>query len=119
LSRHERRRHVRYSVVESAYAALGSAYFKVGKVKDCSKKGLAFEYLENGERRSDGDTVDIFLMEGTFHIHNLACEIVYDVPLYGRDGDLYRPRRCGVNFNQPTFAQQKQITSFLEQYAIP
>ena len=119
MLRNERRRQVRYSIVETAYAAIGSSYDRVGKVKDCSKEGLSFEYMESGGRNHHGSTVDIFIMDDAFHIHNLPCSVVYDVPLYGSYDGPFRSRRCGIHFGDPTSAQRQQITSFLEQFAIP
>ncbi|MEE8416798.1 MAG: response regulator transcription factor, partial [Desulfobacterales bacterium] len=41
----EKRRHVRFNAPENLFAALGNPVQKVGKVKDISMGGLAFEYI--------------------------------------------------------------------------
>jgi len=107
--------------VETAYAAIGAAFSKVGRVKDFSKTGLAFEYMDSTHQNGNGNTVDVFLMENAFHIHNLPCRVVYDVPLHDDENKdpLFKSRRCGVNFVSPTTMQEKLITTFLKNYTNP
>ena len=83
----ERRAHTRYAPVETAYAALGAEYSRVGKIRDFSLGGLAFEYLVDKTPNGGKVTVDVFLVDDSFHIHNLPCKIIYDVPSYGEDSE--------------------------------
>ncbi len=41
----ERRKYTRFLAEEDGYAALGANFTKVGKLKDISIGGLAFEYI--------------------------------------------------------------------------
>jgi hypothetical protein len=116
----ERRTHHRYPPVETAYAALGAEYSRVGKIRDFSLGGLAFEYLNNKTPNGGKVTVDVFLVDDSFHIHNLPCRIIYDVPSYGEDSEnaLFRSRVCGVSFNSRSLLHEQQINTFFRQYII-
>ena len=118
----ERRTHPRYLPVETAYAALGAEYSRVGKLKDFSLGGLAFEYLDNKTPNGGKVTVDVFLVDDSFHIHNLPCRIIYDVLLLGGDENgapLFNTRRCGISFTSHTSEQEKQIKIFIRKHTSP
>lgn len=116
----ERRVHRRYAPVETAYAALGAEFSRVGKIRDFSAGGLSFNYLVGKGRKGGIVTIDIFLVDDSFHIHNLPCKIVYDVPLNGKDSEnlLLRSRRCAVSFAPPTLAHNLQIATFIRLHTI-
>jgi hypothetical protein len=116
----ERRAHYRYPPVETAYAALGAEYSKVGQIKDFSLGGLAFEYMGNKTPNGGKVTVDVFLVDDSFHIHNLPCKIIYDAPSYEEDSEnvLFRSRVCGVSFNSKSLVHERQINAFFRQYII-
>jgi hypothetical protein len=116
----EHREHKRYAPVETAYAALGAEYIRVGKIRNFSAGGLSFEYLVDKDQNGEIVTVDIFLVDDTFHIHNLPCKIVYDVPLNKKESEnlLFRSRMCAVSFTSPTLAHKLQIANFIRQHTI-
>jgi hypothetical protein len=118
----ERRAHHRYPPVETAYAALGAEYSRVGKIRDFSLGGLSFEYIDHEVQNGRKVTVDVFLVDDSFHIHNLPCRIIYDVPLSGGDENaapLFNTRRCGVDFTPHTSEQEKQIRIFVQKHTNP
>ncbi len=116
----ERRVHRRYAPVETAYAALGAEFSRVGKIRNFSAGGLSFEYLVDKGQKDGIVTVDIFLVDDTFHIHNLPCKIVYDVPLNKKESEnlLFRSRMCAVCFSSQTLAHKLQIANFIKQHTI-
>jgi hypothetical protein len=116
----ERRAHHRYPPVETAYAALGADYLKVGKIRDFCLGGLAFEYMDNKTPNGEKVTVDVFLVDDSFHIHNLPCRIIYDAPSYEENSEnaLFRSRVCGVSFNSKSLVHERQINTFFRQYII-
>ena len=101
----EKRRHVRFKAPEKLFAALGNPAPKVGKVKDISMGGLAFEYIP-GEKEETGTThVDIFLSGNGFYLPKVPCKAVYDItqkaPLFGGHEFLrISLNRCGVEFKK-------------------
>ena len=61
--RSEQRKHDRFIPKENAFAALGRKYTRVGKIKDISVGGLAFEYIAGEESNNNASEIDIFLVE--------------------------------------------------------
>jgi hypothetical protein len=119
----ERRRHVRYIPQEKAFAALGEKYTKVGKIKNISLSGLAFEYVVSQENHGVGSKVDVFLTDDSFHIHNLPCFVVYDVGVSefqadSRPEDMLTIRRCAVRFAARSDEHKSQIRSFLKTHTV-
>jgi hypothetical protein len=114
----DRRAHPRHIPVETAYAALGAEFSKVGKIRDFSLGGLSFEYLDTKIVSSGNYTIDVFLMDESFHVHSIRCKVVYDVIIDGsREADgILDKRRCGVKFTAPSYNQQKQFNFFLSHY---
>lgn len=117
----ERRAHRRFLPVETAYAALGAEFTKVGKLTDYSYGGLSFEYIDSNVRNGGNVSVDVFLVDDSFHIHNLPCEVIYDFEV--KSDQLtelsLETRRCGVKFSTTTIAQKNQIATFLSEYVLP
>jgi hypothetical protein len=116
----ERRAHRRFLPVETAYAALGAEFSKVGKIKDFSLGGLSFEYFDSKTPNSVNYTVDIFIVDESFHMHNIRCKVVYDVSIddqFKADGILAK-KRCGVEFTVPSNDQKKEFGFFLSHYIL-
>ncbi|HDM75093.1 MAG TPA: PilZ domain-containing protein [Deltaproteobacteria bacterium] len=119
----EKRRHVRYRTCDKVFAALGERFSKVGRVKDISAGGLAFEYIIDQWPSNDLTRVDIFVTGNSFHISKIPCRLVYDiiVPVPGNlitlTPDL-RPKRCGVKFVGLTEEQILQIYALIDRYAM-
>ena len=118
----ERRKYVRFLVQPNTYAALGSGFTKVGKVQNISISGLAFDYLSNTE---DSDQlyskIAIFNSEDDFHLANLPCKVIYDLPQCANNKNLasnsiYVTNRCAVQFITITEQQIKRLTYFLDHY---
>ena len=118
----ERRKYVRFLVQPNIYAALGSSFTKVGKVQNISISGLAFEYLSNTK---DSDQlyskIAIFHSEGDFHLANLPCKVIYDLPQCALNknsvsNSIYVTNRCAVQFITITEHQNKRLTYFLDHH---
>ena len=82
----ERRRYTRYLAEEDAYAALGINFTNVGKLKDISIGGLAFEYFACTENCvQDSSRVAIFCSQNDFHLPNLACRLICNFSISAED----------------------------------
>ena len=116
----EQRKYVRFSVQDNSFAALRDGFKKVGKIDDISIKGLGFSYLsETTEVDTAGhfSKVDIFLSGNGFHLFNVPCKIVYDIPGSSPDrGFLVQMSRCGLQFGELTRSQLEQLEFFIEKY---
>ena len=67
----EKRKYERFSPQGNAFAALGHRYTKVGRIKDISMGGVAFEHISMGGKDRDFSRIDIFLMGDVFHLYNI------------------------------------------------
>ena len=115
----EKRKYARASPLGNAFAALGRRYTKVGRIKDLSLGGLAFEYISESEKDRDSSRIDIFIIGDVFHLYNIPCEVVYDVqlpvPIENYESINISPtKRCGVKFGVFTDDDLAQMKLFLE-----
>lgn len=113
---------MRYEALENAFAALGLKYSRVGKIKDISAGGMAFEYIARKEKVQNASQVDIILADNTFHISNLACKVVYDIVVHvpnvdSKLVDLLATRRCGVRFGSLSVESRRKLRVFLANQA--
>jgi hypothetical protein len=112
----EKRAHVRYTPVEPAYAALGKDFSRTGRIRDISRGGLCFEYIVGAARSEDDTKLAVFLIDDSFHIHNLPCRVIYDhsrSEVRGGSIGIIEERVCGVKFLMPSSEQEQQIAQFL------
>lgn len=114
----EKRTYPRFFVQDNMFAALGSEFEAVGKIKDISQKGLALSYLSEGIRTvSDRDLsqVYIFLPSNSFHLTKVPCKIVYDIIDPKSDKNhCIMTHRCGLQLGELSKSQSKLLEFFLE-----
>ena len=117
----ERRRHIRLLAQDDAFAALGSRFSRVGRLKNISIKGLAFEYITDGESGQDNSQLKIFVSGNGFHLPKVPCRVVYDIPVRSPKASriFYQPfitKQCGVQFGPLTEDKMAELNHFLETY---
>jgi hypothetical protein len=117
----EKRKYERVSPQRNAFAALGRRYTKVGRIKDISLGGLAFEYFSAAGTDRNSSRVDIFLIGDVFHLYNIPCEVLYDIPHPVQSENIesikFSPtKRCGVQFGTLTEDDVAQMKLFLESH---
>ena len=118
----ERRKYARYLPKENAFAALGREYTRVGKIKNISLGGLAFEYIVGDTLKEDAAEVDIFLVGNVFHLHNIPCRIVYDFEVHVPHVNnsyvkILTTKRCGLQFKPHSDEIITQLRLFIEAYS--
>ena len=116
----ERRKYVRFIAQDNAFAAL--RFKKVGKVNDISIKGLAFSYLSETIKNGPypySSKVDIFLSENGFHLSNVPCKVVYDIPgpTSGKNHSVIM-YRCGLEFSKLGRNQSELLEFFIKKHTI-
>ena len=115
----ERRKYTRFLAEEDGYAALGANFTKVGKLKDISIGGLAFEYIDCTENcDQDSSRVAIFHSHNEFHLPNLACRLICNLAITAENEDpqfnrQYAIHRCAIQFGEITAKQRKQLEFFI------
>jgi len=115
----EKRRHIRLLAQDNAFAALGSRFTRVGRVKNISSGGLAFEYITNGETDEDTSQLDVFVSGKDFHLPKVPCKVIYDIPVQRSDVNriFFQPfvtKQCGVEFKELAEEKSAQLRHFLE-----
>ena len=115
----ERRKLSRCFPLNTAFAALRPHFTKLGKIKDISREGLAFQYIAHEEQKRDSSDIDIFLSGDRFYLSRIPSEIIYDIKIVEENHifvDAFETRRCGLLFGALTQNQAAQLEFFLENY---
>lgn len=117
----EQRKNIRFLAQDNVIVALQNVYTKVGKVKDISMGGLAFEHIDDEKPNPETPRRNILLWVNGFRLSELPGRIVYDIPLAPPNeyqGFFFHliTRRCGVEFETLSEDQASQLDFFLENY---
>ena len=118
----ERRKYVRFIALPNTYAALGSSFTKIGKIRDISMGGLAFEYFSGTEDSIRRDsTVTIFMTVNNFYLANLPCRMMSDHPKHNSNetyslNPSYLVKRCSLQFMAISEDQRQQLEYYLNKY---
>ena len=120
----ERRKYTRYRAREDTYAALGSNYTKVGKIKDIGIGGLAFEYIYDLEEQEPNHyKVSIFLTSRKFFLWNFPCQLIYEVSENfivenHISASFLDRRRCGLQFSKIQESQKQNLEYFCNHHTL-
>jgi c-di-GMP-binding flagellar brake protein YcgR len=119
----ERRRFVRFGVTSPTYAALGHNFDKVGKVKDISLGGFAFEYISDQDSVEEMTQVDILLLDEDIHLSKVPCTVAYEHDVKKHDAlrRFGRPlvtKQCGVKFGSLAENQRTQLEHLITRHTL-
>ena len=115
----ERREFIRFLAQGTAFAVLRPHFTKLGKIKDISEGGLAFQYVAYKGQNEESSAIDIFLTGNRFYLGRIPCKIRYDIKLderYQIPIDRIERRRCWVQFGQLTEEQGDKLAFFLKNH---
>ena len=121
--RSEQRKHDRFIAKETAFAALGRSYTIVGKVKDISIGGLAFEYIRGEEFKEHLSNIDIFVVGTEFHLYRAPCKLIYNIDAYvpkinNKLVKIYTTKRCGIQFEKLSKDFETLLKFFIKNHTI-
>jgi len=115
----DKRTFARFSPRRDVFAALGRGMTKIGKIKDISKGGSAFEYIIHADiKQKSARDLDIFIPGDEFYLADIPCSVVYDLPI-NRDNTFTAPfiaKRCGIKFCDLSEEQISMIENLLSNY---
>ena len=120
----ERRRYIRFLPKDNAFAALGEGFSKIGKIIDISAGGLSFGYMSQLENNNNEHSIlAIFMADNAFHVRNLPCKVVSDIPVNIYEGSIDSSisvisRRCGIKFTDFSASQNENLENFLTFHTI-
>lgn len=113
----EKRKFRRFLAQDMAFAVFRPHFTKLGKIKDISRGGMAFEYVTFEGPKEDTAEMDIFISGVRFHLPRMPVQTVYDSSVVN-DHYTFSPfverRRCGVQFGELNEEQAAQLKYFLE-----
>ncbi|QTA88465.1 PilZ domain-containing protein [Desulfonema magnum] len=120
----ERRKTTRFLVRENAFATLGRRLPKIGRIRDISMGGLAFEYLtdyatdenENGNAKEEFLQAGIFLAGTGFQMSDIPCTVVYDIGDSILGNSFIIRKRCGIQFGDITERHRANLGLFIADY---
>ena len=117
------RKYDRFIACENVFAALGRNYSKIGKIKDLSLGGLAFEYITAEDENLTISDVDVFLSNSIFHLYNLPCRVIYDIEIHSpyvknKFRQMLITKRCGIEFQRLTKNTELQLNFFLQVHTV-
>jgi hypothetical protein len=120
----ERRSAQRFIPVNDTYLVIRPTFQILGRLKDISSTGLAFEYIPFDSRSNLSSVeVDVFSSEGIkIHLSYLPVEVVYDIKVEKVSFVGLETRRCGVKYGSLTDRQTDTLQTILQnctQYPIP
>jgi hypothetical protein len=118
---HEQRRFRRYAVKEDGFDVLSRDLKVVGKLKNISRGGVAYQYTPVNGTKPDSEMIDILgKVPDRFSLLGLDCRTVYDIATLNEDrtftGSASRLR--GLQFKGLTVEQEERLGLLLQKYAI-
>jgi hypothetical protein len=115
----DRRQAPRYALKSDFYLAFWPHLDRVGKVKDVSRRGAAFEYPAYDEYEALVDVeVDIFTSEPShFLLLHVPCRVVYDIGLDQSTQKDVATRRCGLRFDRLSPKHSQRLKLLLGNFA--
>jgi hypothetical protein len=113
----ERRKYIRFRAKDGALIELRSLRGRLGEIIDISKGGLAFRYIDIGDRPKGSFELDIFLKETGFRLEKVPAKTISDL-----ETKKYFPysttktRRQGVQFGKLRRQQISKLDDFIKNY---
>jgi hypothetical protein len=115
----DRRESIRYAVNRDLYLTFWPSMDRVGRLRDVSGGGVAFEYavLDQKEKVVDVE-VNIFASRPDhFMLWRVPCQVVYERKIERPTLSSIETRRCGLRFKSLSEHQADQLNLLLTRYA--
>lgn len=113
----ERRKHKRFKVKAGPLAVSIPDFKKLGQIKDISKGGLAFQYIENGDQTKEPVGVEILSIVGGYYLSKLPVRTVLDVEVdYTGSLNLSLKRQLSLEFGKLNYHQKVLLEHFIQKY---
>jgi len=92
----------------------------VGPIIDINTKGLALTYVVTTTNRDGSTELDIFLLNGDFHLERIPFETITDLgmPPHSPFGSVVTRRRS-VCFGRLSLLQESRLKFFIDHYTLP
>jgi len=115
----ERRQQPRFKAVEGVFAALVNHNSKLGQIKDISRTGLAFRYIDHGNATGEANELKIIIGQAGLYLDKLPFKKVTDFQLKNEHRfSSIKMRQIGLQFGELTSRQQTRIEHFIQNHTI-
>ncbi len=115
----ERRQQPRFKAVEGVFAALVNHSSKLGQIKDISKTGLAFHYIDHGDASGEASELKIIIGKAGVYLDKLPFKKVTDFQLKNEHSfSSIIMRQIGLQFGELTARQYTRIEHFIQKHTI-
>ncbi len=111
----EQRKFIRLLPQDLTFAVIRPHFSNLGKVKDISRGGMAYEYIFNETQNTGDAEIDIFLSGDSFYLPRIPSKIIYDTKIVEKFQSV-ETRRCGVQFRDLTEEQAAELDLFLKSH---
>jgi len=109
----------RFKVAEGAFAALVNRGAKLGQIKDISKSGLSFRYIDSEEQPADASELKILLGNGGLCVDKIPFKKVTDFEIKSEFSfSSIKMRQIGLQFGDLTPVQRVHLNNFIENHTI-
>jgi hypothetical protein len=113
----ERRQQPRFKVVEGVFAALVNHNSKLGQIKDISKMGLSFRYIDHDGRPGETSELKIIIGRGGLYLDKLPFKKVADFEIKNEHTfSSLKMRQIGLQFGELTQQQCTRLEHFIQKH---
>jgi len=119
----ERRQCKRYKTSQNAFAVFRPNYHKLGPIKNISKGGLLFEYIDHENPEKDIEKgfereIDILISQDNFYLPKIPCKVKHNSEVIHNHSFItsIHMRRCGIQFEELTQHETDSLASLLSHF---
>ena len=115
----ERRQQKRFKVVEGAFAALVNPTSKLGQIKDISKLGLSFCYIDSDDEADNARELKIILGNRGLCLDKVPFKKVADFEIEKEYSfSSIKMRQISLQFGELSPDQRSLLDSFIQNYTL-
>ena len=115
----ERRQQPRFKVAEGVFAALVNHTSKLGQIRDISKRGLAFRYIDYGEAPGETRELKIIIGSAGVYLDKLPFRKITDFEIKSEyTFSSLKMRQIGLQFGKLTSQQRFRLEYFIKNHTI-
>ncbi len=111
----ERRQQPRFKAAEGVFAALVNHNSKLGQIKDISKIGLSFRYIDHGSTAGGTSELKIIIGRGGLYLDKLPFKKVADFEIKSEHSfSSIKMCQIGLQFGKLTRQQRIRLEHFIQ-----
>lgn len=115
----ERRQQPRFKVADGVFAAIVNHNSKLGQIRDISKSGLAFRYIDHGNAAGESNELKIIIGSGGVYLDKLPFTKVTDFEIKNENSfSFLKMRQIGLEFGKLTKQQLRRLEHFIQNHTI-